>query len=229
MARTVQQIRDYTRAYLDVDDTDIPDELVDSWIGEGQTLILRMRPVWPHLYTTSTITTAADTADYTTTIEKIEDIQGPDLLLRAIEPIWGDKVFTPDVTDSSPPYYWAEIAETTAGVNTVRLYPTPSSVLAYTVRGFRYPVTPTAAGDTPDLPQDFHFPLQSYVVIRACHQQNDFEQGQILTEQFQQVIGSLLDHFNADVVRPVIMNRQKTWGRENGLTGALRFPFEPHN
>ena len=64
MAYTLEQLRTYVRQHLDLDQSELPNELIDVWARDASTKIARTRKRWPFLETSWTLTTVASTRDY---------------------------------------------------------------------------------------------------------------------------------------------------------------------
>lgn len=230
MALTLQNIRDYTRAYLDVDDQDISDVLIDMWVREAQSVVLRARPHWPHLHATYVFNSAVGTTDYALTLQKVRDIQGPQWLLDEISPAEADQLFTPNLANTGDIRYYAKLgANATTGLLTVRLYPTPTAILTFTARGQRAASDPAAgSGVSPDIPEEFHPLVAVYVTAKACMQQNDYEQGQILSGQFGSTLKETVEAVTrADWGDYPVLNVPRSKRLTDRTVRDPRFPFEP--
>jgi hypothetical protein len=221
---TLQDIRDHVRTFVDVEEEELPDELVDSWVQEGFDLCIVGERRWHFYEVNQTFNTAADIGDYTLTIEAgsplrdVVAVFGPTYTLNPIPYEAGERVFG---WSSSPgePRFWSVWRER------LWLWPIPETVIALDVVGFREPQDwiATGAGAVPDCPSEFHRVIQTWALSRAYLFQEDPELARILEEQFASALQIVRKRSRlADTGTPFIMNQ----GSPPAILGRLRYDWE---
>ena len=228
-SQTLQSIRDYVRAYMDLDESDLADNLIDAWCSEGSLLIERSEKRWPFYEKVWTLTTAVGQADYTiatavgSDVREIVAMSGPQWELMWIDRADADRRWPRNDSSTGDPVAWS-----TWGTTAIRLHPTPSSATTVLVRGYREPSDWVAAGAgaSPDFPDELHPTLIAFVMARAYLQQEDEE----LAQQNMRIFEASLDAFKRRIVdtpgfQPLVLNGRHYWGYSN-LPGRLRYPFE---
>jgi hypothetical protein len=231
MAFTLQQIRDYVRSYLDLDDTDLPDNLIDAWATEGSLLIERAEKRWPFYESTWSLNTTSGVAEYEITAALGSDVRelvsctGPRYELHWISTDEANARWTVAADTSGDPLYWS-----TWGTTTITLWPTPTDAETFTFRGYRAPSdwVLDGAGGTPDFPADLHHALVAFVLARAYLQQEDEALGHENMRIFEASLSAFQRRMN-DLPgnQPMVLNGRRTWNRGSySLPDRLRLPWE---
>lgn len=171
---TLAEFRSYVRTHIDLDASDLPDELLDEFIREGSKLIQYKRSRWTFYQDLWTLTTVPDQATYTFASlandndyvlaeirDFIRDSDGDSIQFA------GEGVVRDAATGSKPErfYLWG---------TTITLDPTPSTAETYTVVGYREPVdwVSDGAGASPDTPAVFDGVIRQWALGKAyAHQE----------------------------------------------------------
>jgi hypothetical protein len=220
----IQEMRDYIRSVVDIDSSDISNDVLNRFIGEAYDLIVYNEKRWPFFEAATTFSTVAGQKDYPLAtvgasvsggLREIAALRSNDNVITYVGRDEGDAAHPlSSVATGSKPYWWSFWADS------VRLYPTPSSAVTVTVRGYR---NATAFGatsgdaDTPsDLPDPFHILLATYGVARAYEQQEDPQMaGQylgIFNQEFDNLKGRYTD---TPAAQPMVLNG-RSWHRRSG-------------
>jgi len=139
----------------------------------------------------------------------------------------GDVVYPIETNTTGEPWWWSYWAES------VRLYPTPSSVLTVSVRGYGDP-TAFGAGSADtvspsDLPTPFHVVIATYGLARAYEQQEDPTMANQYFAIFQQEFTNLKARYNdMPAPQPVLLNSRSAsrWRSQVILPNRLRYGWE---
>lgn len=177
MARTVQELRDYVRNFLDTDSEELPDSLLDFWRQEAENRITRAIRSWTFYETNFTLSTTASDQSYllsaltcvedsTYDAEELTVVQGPRWQLGWLPHEEAEDRYS-NYTGSAEPTFWSQWGDT------LYLWPTPDAVYALTARGYRAPVSTVVAGTNPDVPAAFHELIGEFMLARAFEQQDD--------------------------------------------------------
>ena len=224
MAITLEQMRQYARDYFELDEEDLPSSLLDRWADEGFTRVYRHLKRWPHYQDDATITTAASTAAYSVAaLDQIHSIYGPDGLLDWKEETEARRWYDTQGTEA------AETVPTSWSVwgGEVHLWPTPDSEYTLEARGWRVPSAFSAAGAgaSPDLPEDFHQLVLSWLMHRVYQHQDDLEGAQLERAEFDSMLDILTKHeTQAPTAAPLQLGRNRR--RANTLPSRQKYPWE---
>lgn len=209
MAMTLQQMRDYIRLHLDLDEDDLPNTLVDIFIREGSKRVERAEVRWPFYEATYPLATAPGVADYDKTaisdeLDQITALSNPTFgMLNWIgEQDYLDLLQRYPSTTSRPIYFseWA---------NTLSLFPTPNDVYNLTIRAYRKPNDWVAegAGGTPDLPDELHNTVALWAMAKAYAQQEDPELQALYERQFSDELNEFRRRLNiTPLSQPLVLN-----------------------
>lgn len=218
----LQAIRTYVRTHMDLDSEDLPDSLLDLFAREASKKVERAEKRWPFYAVTYALTTTADTADYalssisTGDLREVVAITSTTLPLQWLGPDQASDAYL-RYTGTGEPVKWSQWG------STVTLYPTPDASYTLTARGYRTPTDWVAAGagGEPDMDDDLHMTVATWVLSRAYAQQEDTE----LAAYFAQVFDAELEAFRRRIVdspppQPLIL------GRNRRRTTLSRPPFD---
>jgi hypothetical protein len=177
---SLQDARDYVRSFLDSDEDELPNILVDPWILEGLSRIQRLPFISTYYAKSWTLTSTPSSQEYpldgiAADIDEIVSVQGPNWLLRQRpHEILVDKyAFSTAGTDNPTEY--------SVFAGSLFLWMTPSGTDTYVLRGYRTPLQPSAASDVFDVPPEFHSVIAEYALARAYEQ---FDDPDMATEKF---------------------------------------------
>ena len=244
-------MRDYTRAVVDIDTTDIANSTLNTFIREGYDGVVYSEKRWPFYEVNTTFNTVNSQKEYTLTeagtnisvsldsatltpgFREIGHLMTDGHVLEYLGRDDGDLVYPLDSNSTGEPWYWSEWGDS------IRLYPTPSSALTIYARGYRNAVefggntaiyrAAIANTDTPDLPDPFDNVLSLYSIYRAYQQQEDSGMAQQYYVAFVGELENLTARYkSAPAPQPVVLNsrRASRWRSQMILPNRLRYSWE---
>jgi hypothetical protein len=179
MTLTLQNIRDQVRTQLEVDEDELPNTQVDVYIAEGFERTVQLEQRWPFYQTTWTVSSVADTQTITlpTDLEAVASILDTDAGFR-LQPVDHDiaeLTWAADDTADNPIYYsvWG---------GSFHLWPTPTQVIEYTVRGWRQPTDWVADGASAAVDADSR--LHRCIVHYACSRAYAAQEDEVLAREY---------------------------------------------
>lgn len=218
---TLAQIRSQVQGMLDIAEGDIPNSVLDTFIAQGFDAIVYSEKRWPFFEVSTTFQTEADTSDYTLSavgtgitqgMREIFSLRTDDRICEYIGRDLADHNYPLNRSDSGSPTHWSWWDDT------VRLYPTPSSVETVYVRGIRNPTdfpetmdgSPSDLNVYPDLPAPFHPLLSMYAASKAYMQQEDPMMAAQYDRLFQVELDNLARRFaDSPAPQPMMLNRRQ--------------------
>lgn len=215
MSITLTQLRTQVRNMVDLDETDLPDSIVDQFAREGFQRIYALERRWPILQETYTFNTVANQREYTiSTIGDIREIisvvdtstQGARLNLidyNEAEGIWLGNL---DV--ASRPYFYSFWDKK------LQLWAKPDIVYPMTVRAFRNPVYTwlSNADEAIDLDEWFHAILPYFIIARVYQRQEDSDLSAMHMRSFDEGVAfARRDLMKASSAQPVVMSGGKQY------------------
>ena len=210
MSITLTQLRTQVRNMVDLDETDLPDSIVDQFAREGFQRIYSLERRWPYLQETYTFNTVANQREYTiSTIGDIREIisvvdtstSGARLTLIPYdnaEEIWLGNTDVP-----SRPYFYSFWDKK------LQLWAKPDAIYPITVRAYRNPLYTWLSDDTItiDLDEWFHALLPYFVIARVYQRQEDSDLSAMYMRSFEEGVGlARRDLMKASSAQPVIMS-----------------------
>lgn len=168
------ELRNYIRTQLDMDEEELPNALLDSYLVEGYQRTIALEPRWPSFEYSWEITKPA--ADLSITLPpncepaglwSVIDTGRRLRLVQVSNEEAEDNLYSLQ-TVAQPVYY-------TLWGSELRLWPNPSADTALALRGYRYPNDWVAggAGAEPDCDQRLHILLAHYAIALCYAQQED--------------------------------------------------------
>lgn len=215
MSITLTQLRTQVRNMVDLDETDLPDSIVDQFAREGFQRIYALERRWPILQETYTFNTVANQREYTiSTIGDIREIisvvdtstQGARLNLidyNEAEGIWLGNL---DV--ASRPYFYSFWDKK------LQLWAKPDIVYPMTVRAFRNPVYTwlSNVNEAIDLDEWFHAILPYFIIARVYQRQEDSDLSAMHMRSFDEGVAfARRDLMKASSAQPVVMSGGKQY------------------
>lgn len=214
---TFDEMVTFVRNHVDADSADAPDSNLTVYARMAYNDILSRAPSWPHLEVTYTLTTVGGTNTYPLSglsgganmdvVYAVLDTAGVGTRLVQITRADGDLFFT---TASASVNSSNAVAFSIFNDN-IMLYPTPTSVKTYVVRGFRSAAGwPTDAASIPDLPRVFDEAICWYMLSGYYMAQEDPQLAGVYLNEYM----GLLDKHIKDQTgknsraRPTIMGGQ---------------------
>ena len=119
-------MRSYVRSVVDIDSTDISDDVMNRFLGEAYDVIGYSEKRWPFFEVASTFSTVIDQKDYTLAdvgtsvtngLREIASLKTENHVLEYIGRDDGDVIYPLDSNTTGEPWYWSYWADS------VRLYP----------------------------------------------------------------------------------------------------------
>jgi hypothetical protein len=210
MSITLTQLRTQVRNMVDLDETDLPDSIVDQFAREGFQRIYSLERRWPYLQETYSFNTVANQREYTiATIGDIREIisvvdtsqSGARLTLIPYdnaEEIWLGNTDVP-----SRPYFYSFWDKK------LQLWAKPDAIYPITVRAYRNPLYTWLSNteETIDLDEWFHALLPYFVIARVYQRQEDSDLSSMYMRSFEEGVGlARRDLMKASSAQPVIMS-----------------------
>jgi hypothetical protein len=195
---------------VDLDETDLPNSVVDQYAKEGFQRIYALERRWPRLQATYSFSTVVDQREYP--ISSIGDIREIISVVDAspsgnrftlIDFNNAEEIWLGNTDQPSRPYFYS------FWDGNIYLWPKPDSVYQITVRGYRNPTYSwlTSLNDEIDLDEWFHAILPYFVVSRAYQRQEDSELSAMHMRSFEEGVAlARRDLMKASSAQPVIMS-----------------------
>ncbi len=232
----ISEMRTYVQSVVDIDTSDISNDTLNRFLGEGYDLIVYTEKRWPFFETSTTFNTVASQKDYTLAavgtsvtngLREIAALRTDDHVLTFVGRDEGDVVYPLNQNGSGDPWWWSYWGES------VRLYPTPQSVKTINVRGYKNP-TAFGAGvadnvEPSDLPTPFHILIATYGIARAYEQQEDPQMANQYLSIFYQELDNLKARYDdMPAPQPVVLNSRNAsrWRSQVILPNRLRYSWE---
>ena len=232
----ISTMRSYVRSVVDIDSSDISDDTLNRFLGEGYDLIVYTEKRWPFFEKATTFDTVSSQKDYTLAavgvsvtngLREVAALRTDDHVITIVGRDEGDIVYPLNVNGTGAPWWWSYWAEA------VRLYPTPTSVQTINVRGYANPAAFGAgvadAVEPSDLPDPFHVVIATYGIARAYEQQED----PLMAQQYLSIFYQELDNLKAryddmPAPQPVVLNSRNAsrWRSQVILPNRLRYSWE---
>jgi len=232
----ISTMRSYVRSVVDIDSSDISDDTLNRFLGEGYDLIVYTEKRWPFFEKATTFDTVSSQKDYTLAavgasvtngLREVAALRTDDHVITFVGRDEGDIVYPLNVNGTGAPWWWSYWAES------VRLYPTPTSVQTINVRGYANPAAFGAgvadAVEPSDLPDPFHVVIATYGIARAYEQQED----PLMAQQYLSIFYQELDNLKAryddmPAPQPVVLNSRNAsrWRSQVILPNRLRYSWE---
>lgn len=224
MAYTLDQLRVYVRQHLDLDESEVPNSLLDVWARDATIKISRTRKRWPFFEASWVLNTVAGQQDYslssfTPDCDEITSIVRNDRRLVFMGRDEAEAAYLPYQTSQGYVTFYNVWADT------LRLYPTPESVDVLQVRGYRKVQDWVAdgSGAVPDFPEDFHDAIRLYLLGMAYMQQEDPEMAQQFIGAFNAEMDVLKKQYgDAPGAYPLVLGG----GPRVRRPSRLHFPFD---
>jgi len=172
----VQELRNYARAQMDVDDRDLPDSVLNVYLQEAFDRTMAFTNKWPRNETVWGLSVLADDPSATipadVNIPSITSVIAVDngYALVQIDQHLAEQNFSPlNVVSQGTPVYFSIWGDQ------LYLWPRPmaNTVFDLRMRGFRQPVWSNAASTIPDLDPRLHVTLAYFALGLAYAKEED--------------------------------------------------------
>ena len=210
MSITLTELRTQVRNMVDLDETDLPDAIIDQFAKEGFQRIYSLERRWPFLQETYTFNTVADQREYTIStigdireIISVVDTSASGARLTLIDYNQAEEIWLGNTDVPSRPYFYAFWDKK------LHLWAKPDAVYPITVRAFRNPVYTwlSNTSETIDLDEWFHALLPYFVIARVYQRQEDSDLSAMYMRSFEEGVGlARRDLMKASSAQPVIMS-----------------------
>lgn len=206
MAMTLQQIRDYVRDHMDLEEDDLPNHVLDTFIREGSRRIERADAHWPFYQAITTFTLSPEQgriklAEVADDLDKLVLLKrGDDQLLRYVGV---RELMQLRETRRSRPTYWTQWGDT------LIFWPTPDTEAEIQLLYYRRPHDWVAdgAGGVPDMPEELHEAIASWALAHAYAQQEDPEMAALYIQKWQDQLTTFKRTINEmPLEQPIVLN-----------------------
>jgi len=207
---SLTELRSQVRAIIDLDETDLPDTVIDQFAREGFQRIYTLERRWPYLEQTYTLATVANQRAYTiSTIGDIREIisiidntaSGNRLTLIPYDE--AERIWLANTDVAGRPYFYS------FWDGQLLFWPKPDTVYNMTIRAYRNPVYTWLTNTEEDIDIDewFHALLPYFVLARVYQRQEDAELSAMYLRSFEEGVGlARRDLMKASSAQPVIMS-----------------------
>ena len=210
MSITLTTLRSQVRQMADLDETDLPDTVIDQFAREGFQRIYTLERRWPYLQETYTFNTVANQREYTVStigdireIVSVVDTSASGNRFTLIDYNNAEEVWLGNTDVPGRPYFYS------FWDGKIHLWPKPDSVYPITVRAYRNPTYTwlSNTGTTIDLDEWFHALLPYFVLARVYQRQEDAELSAMHMRSFEEGVAlARRDLMKASSAQPVIMS-----------------------
>lgn len=225
---SLSDVRTMVRDIADLDTTDLPNSLLDTFVKEGFQRIIALERRWPFYQETYSLNTVVNQRAYT--ISAIGDIReivsvidtstaGNRLTLIPYED--AEDVWLGNTDVASRPLFF------TFWDGQMLLYPKPDAVYAMSVRAYRNPSYTwlSSTSTAIDMDEWFHVLLAYYALARVYQRQEDSELSMMYQRSFEEGVGlARRDLLKPSSHRPLLMSSgrkyptMKRWLEQLGAT-----------
>jgi hypothetical protein len=229
----ISSMRAYIRSVVEIDSSDISNDVLNRFLGEGYDQVVYSEKRWPWYEISIDFDTVGGTSDYTLAVvgadetlglREVAALRSGSRIVQYIGRDEGDAAWSQNTSSSGQPAWWSFWADT------VRLYPTPSGAEKIYVRGFRNPTAFGAGtGDNvspSDFPEPFHIVIATYGIARAYEQQED----PTMASQYFSIFNAELDtlrarHLDTPAPQPLTLNQNRL-NNNMWMPNRLRYSWE---
>lgn len=230
----VSAILTQVRTALDSDSTELPDAWGIYVINEAESRCYQALKDSSFFRTSDSLSSSTTTALLTlSNVAEPVAIHGPTRELTAIDYETAIRVWplnsspTASTRTTGTPTHWSVTYASGAAV--VQLWPSPTAVETYVVKGYRTYTAITATGDTPDFPTSVQRLLGEYAISKGYVLQQDATMAQLVMARFE----GELDIIQRQLNRPSLADRYVLGGDRavrgpsyHGPVDRLPFPWE---
>jgi len=224
----LQQLRDYIRAQLDMDEEELPNGLLDSYLWEGYLRTISLERRWPFFETYFDVAATADDAAVAIPVEcdgqQIASMFNSDTgqSLIQIGNELAEAKFVGGMQSSTPTHFsvWG---------NKIYLWPWPAdgAEVHLKLRGFRKPLNWVASGSSAEVDADerLHILLAHYAIALCYAQQEDEVLEDVYMKRWQASFAIARTAICAPRHnRPLVFNVGLTPGQASGNTVTWNLP-----
>jgi hypothetical protein len=200
---------------VDLDETDLPDSIVDQFAREGFQRIYALERRWPILQESYTFNTVANQREYTIStigdireIISVVDTSTHGARLNLIDYNEAEGIWLGNLDVASRPYFYSFWDKK------LQLWAKPDIVYPMTVRAFRNPVYTWLSNteEAIDLDEWFHAILPYFIIARVYQRQEDSDLSAMYMRSFDEGVAfARRDLMKASSAQPVVMSGGKQY------------------
>lgn len=215
MSITLTQLRTQVRNMVDLDETDLPDSIVDQFAREGFQRIYALERRWPILQESYTFNTVPNQREYTIStigdireIISVVDTSTHGARLNLIDYNEAEGIWLGNLDVASRPYFYSFWDKK------LQLWAKPDIVYPMTVRAFRNPVYTWLSNvdEAIDLDEWFHAILPYFIIARVYQRQEDSDLSAMHMRSFDEGVAfARRDLMKASSAQPVVMSGGKQY------------------
>lgn len=215
MSITLTQLRTQVRNMVDLDETDLPDSIVDQFAREGFQRIYALERRWPILQESYTFNTVPNQREYTVSsigdireIISVVDTSTQGARLNLIDYNEAEGIWLGNLDVASRPYFYSFWDKK------LQLWAKPDIVYPMTVRAFRNPVYTWLSNvdEAIDLDEWFHAILPYFIIARVYQRQEDSDLSAMHMRSFDEGVAfARRDLMKASSAQPVVMSGGKQY------------------
>jgi len=183
-------IRKAVRDRVELDDTDLPNDILDPFIQEGYDRVIQLETRWPFFETLWTLPMAATDTLFTLPPEVADLASIRTATNRLVKVQFRDgEDFYSFAPTTGEPCHWAKLGRD------IYVWPPPSATATMTLRGWRYPTDWIAAGATAavDADERLHRPIVNFALSVVYAQQEDEVLSGVYLSMFERGAGLARD------------------------------------
>ena len=225
----LQQLRDYVRMQLDMDEEELPNAMLDSYFSEGYMRTISMEPRWPFFEAvfdavkladsdTVTLPASCDSSGLHSVIDTTANVR-----LVQVSNEQAESYFTQLQVSTQPAYY-------TIWGSQLKLWPSPNEERPLKLRGYRYPTDWISGGAASEVDADvrLHMLIAHYAIALAYAQQEDEVLEDVYMKRWQASFAAARAAIcNPRHHRPAVLNGGLPFGAPHGGLMAWGPPVAP--
>lgn len=180
----LSEMSSFLRQQADTDATDAPDTTLTVYARAAYRDIQARVFPWPDKKVSYTVVTAAGTAAYdlsafsSVDMEFVVSVADSDDVLMYVTPEQFRELSVEMTGSGSPTVYTVDRSQ-------LKLWPTPASIITFTVTGYRDFAEWPAGSEDPDLPRGFDEAICWYMLARFYQAQEDLELSQTYMRDYE--------------------------------------------
>ena len=206
-SKTRLELRNLVRTQVQMDDEELPDDLLNTYLNDGLEQTLAIEERWPFLQASWSITTVADQVAYARpsdveNISSVMDVTGGLANVLSYIPYYEAELAFGQGGNATVPHFWSEWADE------IHVWDTPLGDRSLIVRGYRQSTWGAADSAVPDVDSRLHVPILWYAVALAYASQEDNEVEQVYMQRWAAAVQRAREQIMAGPTRqPMILSR----------------------
>lgn len=164
-------MRVFVRTQLDLDETDLPNTLLDVYLQDGYDRVINLETQWPFFEVLWTLPVPVGSAGVPLPVDarEVVSIIGPSGRVSRVDARHAENSWWGVGTSTGTPIVWTQVGQL------LYFYPPPSAATTYQARGYRRPIDWVTQGASAEADADdrLHIPITYYACSVAYAQQED--------------------------------------------------------